>query len=277
MPLTASTPRVSYQLEGSSGPPVLFVMGFGMSGVVWRPQVEELRATHRVAWYDHLGIGASDPAPAWPTMATMADDARRLLDELGWPSAHVVGVSMGGMIAQELALSSPSRLRSLTLIATHAGGLRAALPTAEGLYRFAQGNVGGPATRVRALKRLLYTPEFLAGVDEDAMDRRMTDMVGKRAARETIRGHLGAVLRHRTAARLATIRVPTLVVRPGRDLLIRPHNRDAIARRIPGARVVRFDDAGHGVTFQSAAALNREIARHVAAAEGEPAQAPSRT
>ena len=274
MTLTSSTPLLSYRLEGTSGPPVLLIMGFGMSGVVWRPQVEVLRESHRVVWYDHLGVGESDPAPEWPTMATMAADARRLLDEVGFASAHVIGVSMGGMIAQELALSSPSRLRSLTLIATHPGGVRACLPSPEGLLRFAQGNLGGPATRVQALKRLLYTPEFLAGVDHEQMDRRMNDMVGKRAARATVRGHLAAVLRHRTGARLDRVRVPTLVVRPGRDLLISPKNSDALARRIPGARVVRFDDAGHGITFQCASALNGEIARHVAAAEG---QAPSPT
>lgn len=279
MPLTDSTPRLAYGLEGASGPPVLLIMGFGMSGVVWRPQVEALREGHRVVWYDHLGVGDSEPPPSWPTMATMARDAERLLDTLGWQSAHVVGVSMGGMIAQELALSAPSRLRSLTLIATHPGGLRACLPSGEGLLRFVQANVGGPAERVRALKRLLYTPEFLAGVDEEQMDRRMTDMVGKRAARATVRGHLGAVLRHRTEARLGSLRIPTLIVRPGRDLLIAPRSSDTLAREIPGARVVRFDDAGHGLTFQCAAALNRELALHVAQAEetlARAAQTPSR-
>jgi pimeloyl-ACP methyl ester carboxylesterase len=273
MQRTTSTPRIAYRLEGDAGPPVLLVMGFGMSGVVWRPQVEELRASHRVVWYDHLGVGASEAAPPWPTMASMAKDALRVLDDVGFESAHVVGVSMGGMIAQELALAAPSRVRSLTLVATHAGGVRAALPTVEGLVRFAQANLGAPSERVAALQRLLYTPEFLASVDRAAMTARMKDMVGERAPRATVRGHLGAVLRHRTTARLGGVRAPTLVVRPGRDVLIRPKNSDVLARLIPGARVARFDDAGHGVTFQSAAALNQAIARHVAAAEG---QAPSR-
>jgi pimeloyl-ACP methyl ester carboxylesterase len=239
-----------------------------MGGVVWRPQVEALRLAHRTVFYDHLGVGESDAAPPRPTMATMAGDALRVLDSLGWADAHVVGVSMGGMIAQELALRSPSRVRSLTLVATHAGGVLAALPRAEGLYRFVEANLAsGPEKRVAALKRLLYTPEFLASVDVEQLDRRITDMVGRRAARETLLGHMHAVLLHRTEKRLGEILAPTMVVRPARDLLINPQNSDVLARGIPGARLVRFDDAGHGVTFQCAAALNAELVRHIGDAD----------
>ena len=271
MPLTDTPPRLAYRLEGTAGPPVLLIMGFGMAGAAWRPQLEGLREGHRVAVYDHLGLGESDPAPARPTMASMARDATRVLDALGWSRAHVVGVSMGGMIAQELALAAPDRVQSLTLIATHAGGVRASMPSAEGMLRFAQANLGSPAQRVEALKKLLYTPEFLASssVDGAQLQRRIADLAGKPAPRETLRGHLHAVTLHRTEARLGRVRAPTLVVRPGRDVLVSPRNSDVLARAIPGARLVRFDDAGHGVTFQCVAALNRELARHVAAAEVE--------
>jgi 3-oxoadipate enol-lactonase len=246
---------------------VLLVMGFGMRGALWRPQVEALSARHRVATYDHLGVGGSDAPRRTPTIAQMAQDALRLLDELGWRSVHVVGVSMGGMISQELALAAPGRIRSLSLIATHAGGLYTCLPPAEGLMRFVQANASAPAGRVEALKRLLYTPEFLATADEASLDQRIADMVGRRAPRRVVQGQLLAVLRHRTAARLGQIRVPTLVVKPGRDILIAPGNSDRLARLIPGARLVSFDEAGHGLTFQSAEALNRELLGHIAGVE----------
>lgn len=268
MTLTPSSPRLAYTLEGEAGPPVLFIMGFGMRGAVWRPQIDALREDHRVVFYDHLGLGDSDPAPSAQTMQKMAADAERVLDALDWPDAHVVGVSMGGMIAQELALAAPTRLRSLTLIATHAGGIRAALPRAEGLARFVEANVArGPDKRVEALKRLLYTPDFLERVDVAKLDRRITDMAGVRAPRATLAGHLRAVLRHRTRRRLPSLRVPTMVVRPGRDILVHPRNCDVIAAAIPGARLVRFDDAGHGITFQCAEKLNGELANHIRAAE----------
>jgi 3-oxoadipate enol-lactonase len=271
MPVTDTHPRLAYRTEGgaaASAPPILFIMGLGMAGAAWRPQVEGLRDAHRVAVYDHLGLGESDPAPPSPTMLTMAKDAIRVLDALGWSDAHVIGVSMGGMITQELALLAPARVRSLTLVATHAGGVLASLPSVEGMLRFTQANVGPPAQRLEALKRLLYTPEFLASTDMAALDRRLADSAaGGRVSPETLRGHLHAVRTHRTESRLGRIRAPTLVVRPGRDLLVSPRNSDLLARLIPGARLSRFDDAGHGVTFQCAPALNRVLAAHVAEAE----------
>jgi pimeloyl-ACP methyl ester carboxylesterase len=283
MPLTPTYPRVAYSLAGDHGPRVLLIMGFGMRGAIWRPQVEGLESDHQVATYDHLGTGDSD-APVTlthrgklstaltlardVTMASMARDALRVMDALGWPDAHVVGVSMGGMIAQEIVLRFPSRVRSLTLIATHPGGVSTLFPSREGIRRFAAANLTtDPKARVGALKRLLYPDAFLRRVDVAALDRRITEMAGKRASASTVAGHFGAVLRHRTRARLHRIQVPTMIVRPGLDILIDPRNSDTLAREIPHARLVRFDDAGHGVTFQCAAEVNREIARHVASAD----------
>ncbi|MCC6646230.1 MAG: alpha/beta hydrolase [Polyangiaceae bacterium] len=267
MPLTPSSPRISFDIAGESGPPVLLIMGFGMSGALWEPQIEALSGAHRVATYDHLGLGGSERPTRAPTTRRMARDAARVLDALDWTDAHVVGVSMGGMIAQELALLAPTRLRSLTLIATHPGGVLAALPPLAGLARFVQANTSRPEGRVRALARLLYTPEFLRSPAGARVDARLAQMAGRRAPRETVLGHLGAVARHRAGERLGDVRAPTLVVRPGRDILIRPRNSDDLAARIPGARLLRLDDAGHGVTFEKADALNAALAAHIADAE----------
>lgn len=266
MPLTDSSPRVAFEVEGDAGPPVLLIMGLGMRGALWRPQVDALSRGHRVATYDHLGLGGSERPTRRPTTPRMARDALRVLDALGWRDAHVVGVSMGGMIAQEVALAAPSRVRSLTLIATHAGGARAALPPLEGLLWFARANTSAPSGRVRALARLLYTPEFLARGGA-RVDERLAQMLGARAPAETVLGHVGAVLRHGAARRLEHVGAPTLVVRPGRDILVRSRNSELLARRIPGARLLRLDDAGHGVTFERSRELNAAIAAHVAAAE----------
>lgn len=260
---TRTSPRIAYELHGAQGPRVLLVMGFGMRGALWRPQIEALRAGHQVVTFDHLGLGQSDAPRELPTMGAMARGALRLLDELGWRSAHVVGVSMGGMISQEIALTAPARVQTLTLIATHAGGPRAVVPPLEGLALFARANTLGPDARVEALKRLLYTPEFLREVDQAALGQRMRDMLGQRASPRVLAGHLHAVMRHRTLARLGAISAPTLVVRPGRDLLIDPRNSDVLAGAIGGARLERIDDAGHGVTFQSADRVNQLLVEHV--------------
>ena len=260
--LTQTAPRLSYQVFGRQGPPVLFIMGFGMPGAVWGPQVDELQEDHRCCHYDHLGVGESDRGPFFRTIPAMADDAVRILDDLGWDQAHVVGVSMGGMIAQELVLRSSDRCQSLTLVATHGGAPVASLPTLQGMRLFLQGLFGGRNARLRSLPRLLYPPEFLDAIGDDAMRSHLDVRLGHPPALRTVLGQLYAVLRHSTESRLSQIDTPTLLVRPAKDILIRPTQTDRLAQRIPNAQVLRFDDAGHGVTFQEAASLNAALRAH---------------
>jgi len=259
---TRTPPSLAYQTFGENGPPVLFVMGFGMPGAVWGPQVDELQNDHRCVHYDHLGVGESDRGPFLRTIPAMADDAVRILDDLSWDRAHVVGVSMGGMIAQELALRSADRCQSLTLIATHGGAPVASLPTLRGMRFFVQGLFGGPKNRMRSLPRLLYPDDFLESIGPTAIRSHLDVRLGHPPALRTVLGQLYAVWRHSTESRLSEIQTPTLLVRPGKDILIRPTQTDRLAQRIPNARVVRFDDAGHGVTFQKAAELNAALREH---------------
>jgi 3-oxoadipate enol-lactonase len=262
--LTKTGPRLSYQVFGSQGSPVLFVMGFGMPGAVWGPQVDQLQSDHRCCHYDHLSVGDSDRGPFLRTIPAMADDAVRILDDLSWDRAHIVGVSMGGMIAQELALRSADRCQSLTLIATHGGAPVASLPTLRGLRFFIQGLFGGPKNRMRSLPRLLYPDAFLESIGPKALRAHLDVRLGHPPALRTVLGQLFAVWRHSTESRLSQIQLPTLLVRPGEDILIRPRQTDRLAERIPNARVLRFDDAGHGVTFQKAAELNAALRGHFA-------------
>jgi pimeloyl-ACP methyl ester carboxylesterase len=251
-------------------------MGFGMPGAVWGPQVDELQKDHRCCHYDHLGVGKSDRGPFLRTIPTLADDAVRILDDLSWDRAHVVGVSMGGMIAQELALRSANRCQSLTLIATHGGAPVASLPTLRGMRFFIQGLFGGQKARLRSIPRLLYTDEFLESIGSNALRSHLDVRLGNRPALRTVLGQLYAVWRHSTESRLSQITLPTLLVRPGKDILVRPTQTDRLAERIPNARVLRFDDAGHGVTFQKAAELNAALREHFARHDSDRlASAPS--
>ena len=267
MPHTSTFPRLSYTLHGSSGPPVLLLMGLGMRGLVWRPQTDVLSAGHQLLTFDNRGIGRSDDVAGPWTMLDMATDALRLLDTVGWDSAHVVGVSMGGMVAQELALRAPGRVRSLTLIVTHAGGRSAWVPPAAGVAGFLKVNLLPPAKRFGALAHLLYPDDFLRVVDRDALVTRMKDQVGDRASSSTRNKQLGAVMRHDTRDRLGGLDLPTLVVSAARDALVNPRRQRKLAERIPDARHVSFARAGHGVIFQCAPVLNGHIARHVATHE----------
>jgi len=265
---TSTRPRLSFWRSGESGPPVLLLMGFGMRGQLWRPQIRGLEADHRVLWCDNRGVGESERGRArfW-TMRDMAQDALRVMDAAGFETAHVVGVSMGGMIAQELALAEPSRCRSLTLIATHEGGGLTFLPSALGIREFLRANLAGGEARVEALRKLLYPPEFLATVDEEALSERIGAQVGKPVPRETLLGQLSAVLRHDTGARLHHLSMPTLIMKPTRDVLVPPKRSDRLRRRIAHARLRELEGAGHGALFQSAEEVNEALRRHFADAE----------
>lgn len=261
--LTRSSPSLAYQTFGTHGPPALFIMGFGMPGAVWGPQVEDLQDDFRCCHYDHLGVGESDRGPFLRTVPSMAEDAVRILDDLGWEQSHVVGVSMGGMIAQELALRFQDRCRTLTLVATHGGAPVASLPTPRGLWLFLKGLFGGAKARRKSLPRLLYPDDFIRSMGGE-LERHLDVRLGRPPKLRTVLGQLYAVNRHATESRLHQIEMPTLLVRPGRDILIRPTQTDRLAARIPNAEVLRFDDAGHGVTFQKATALNAALRAHFA-------------
>lgn len=266
---TRSSPSLAFRTFGNEGPPVLFIMGFGMPGAVWAPQVDDLGRDHRCCHYDHLGVGDSDRGPFLRTMPAMAEDAMRILDELRWECAHIVGVSMGGMIAQELALGAEDRCASLTLIATHGGAPIASMPTPRGMWLFLKGLFGGRRTRAKSLPRLLYPDEFIERIGAAELRSHLSVRLEKPPPLRTVLGQLYAVTRHSTEARLDGLETPTLLVRPGKDILIRPSQTDRLAARIPNARVLRFDDAGHGVTFQKARELNEALRSHFATAPDE--------
>src|SRR4051794_31384796 len=113
--------RLSYAVRGN-GPPVLFIQGTGTHGDGWRPQVDELSTRFRCLTFDNRGMANSQPHAGPLTVEQMAEDARALLDTQGWASAHVVGHSLGGLIALQLALDAPRRVRSLALLCTFARG-----------------------------------------------------------------------------------------------------------------------------------------------------------
>ncbi|MEM9072811.1 MAG: alpha/beta hydrolase [Myxococcota bacterium] len=272
--VTPGSPRIRFWRAGNQGPRVLLVMGFGMRGDLWRPQIEGLKDQHQVAWLDNRGIGESETGSrrSW-TMRDMAEDVFRVMDALDWPSAHLVGVSMGGMIVQETTLLDQRRVQTLSLIATHEGGVGGWFPTPEGFRRFLQVNLLPDERRFEALQRLLYPASYLETCDRAQLQERMQAQVGRRAERSTLLAQLGAVLRHRTGPRLGQVRVPTLVVKPEQDILIHPRHSDRLRRRIPHARMLELPGAGHGAVFQCRDEINDELRRHFQ--EGESIAPPT--
>lgn len=266
MPTTSSTPTIQYQQLGSEGPRVLLVMGLGMRGDVWKPQIDELQDKCQLLHFDNRGTGDSDEIGSTLSMDDMARDASRVMDAAAWKEdVHLVGVSMGGMISQELALLFPERFASLTLIATHPGGLSSWVPPAKGLVRFLSVHLGPKDKRTQAMAKLLYPESFLESCDKEALHERMRLQMGRRPNPLTIRRQLSAIRRHDTRERLALLRLPTLIIKPERDILVNPKHSEHLHREIQNSTIVRLAEAGHGVTFQCASELNSRMLEHFGA------------
>ncbi|HJQ25353.1 MAG TPA: alpha/beta fold hydrolase [Blastocatellia bacterium] len=230
-----------YWEERGAGEPLLMIMGLGYSLEMWGRIVPALAEHYRVIVFDNRGVGRSD-VPAGPyTIAGMAADAAAVMRAAGLERAHVLGVSMGGMIAQEFALQYPEHVHSLVLGCTAFGGPKA-VPASPAVITllFARATME-PEDAVRAMVPHIYdahTPR--ERIEEDLAMRRRT--------LPTAEGYLAqvrAVLSWSSETRLSQIEAPTLVIHGETDELVPAANGRLIAERIPGAELVLLPQASH--------------------------------
>jgi len=236
--------RLHYLREGS-GEPLLLIQGLSGNHLHWgEPFLSLITVQLETIAYDHRGIGHSGPAGAGYSIADLADDAAALLQHLELDSVHVMGISMGGMVAQELALRAPDRVRTLTLGCTYAGGAGsettdpAIVQHLTGL--FMAGRVG---EAMREGFRYNVSPEF--GNDPDNLEAFKRIAGELPASLEVLMAQLQAVGGHDTSQRLDGISAPTLVVHGSVDRILPVANAHAIAERIPGARLEILEGVGH--------------------------------
>ena len=234
--------RIYWEVHGS-GDPVLLIMGLGSNAYGWDRTVPWLSQRYQTITFDNRGTGRSDVPEGAYTIAQMAADAGAVLDAAGHASAHVVGASLGGMIAQRFALAHPARVRSLLLFCTTPGGARHAPPAAEVLQALVTGDQD-PAALYRRNAWFLYGDETRTQHPERIED----DLVARMRIPTTPAGYMGqlrAAMGHDTWDELASLAVPTLVVHGDADLLIPTPNGRCLADRIPDAELVLIPGAGH--------------------------------
>ncbi len=235
--------RLYWESTGT-GTPVLLIHGLGLSGGAWWRTVDALSPTMRVITFDHRGIGRSETLmPAYTTEA-MAEDAASILDELGLETAHVYGISLGGMIAQQLALRHPQRIRSLVLGATQPGGRRAVHADAEVMAFFRRRAHMNKEEAAWASVEFNYGPRCRAEHADriaDDIERRLEQPFNAQA----YRAQLFAAAMHNCYGRLDGIAIPTFVVHGAQDRVIPAANAHLMAERLPDCRLTVLEDSGH--------------------------------
>jgi pimeloyl-ACP methyl ester carboxylesterase len=244
MAYTTSTDgaKIHYEVHGA-GDPVLLIMGLGSNAYGWSRTIPWLSERYTAIAFDNRGTGRSDVPEGAYSIPQMAADAAAVLDAVGHHSAHVVGASLGGMIAQRFAVTYPQRLRSLVLVCTTPGGANAVSASAEVMTGLIQGG-DDPATVYRRNAWFLYGDDTRT----NHPDRIEEDLEARARIPTTPAGYLGqlqAAAAHDVWNELPALQVPTLVVHGAADILIPPQNGRLIAARIPGAELCLIPDAGH--------------------------------
>ena len=259
-----------YYEEHGSGDPLLLIMGLAADSMAWLFQVPELSKHYRTITFDNRGVGRSTK-PAGPyTISQLADDTAGLLDALGIARTHVVGVSMGGMIAQELALRHPQRVRGLVLACTYPE------PDAdiERQRQFSVEQLGGKVVSggdiqidLKALDPMAFFQQLLPlAFNQEFIEKELPTIMPLFAgalqygfSMEAILGQVAAVMSHKVTDRLHQITSPTLVITGDADRLVPPANSDVLAKHIPGARLVKVPGGSHGFNFETPEVFNREV------------------
>ena len=237
--------NLHYDVHGR-GQPLLFVNGLGQPSIAWEPElIQAMTKTHQVITFDNRGTGLSDKPDEPYTMEMFASDAISLLDRLNIPRAHVFGVSMGGMIAQELGAHYPQRVASLTLGCTTPGGRNAVQAPPESLKAL-QGRADmTPEEAGRQAWNLSFSDEFIQS-HRTQLEENLKRALAHATPRFAYERHYQATMTLRVFKHLKDIKIPTLVVTGRDDILIPSANSEIIAKEIPGAELKIFDNVGHG-------------------------------
>lgn len=255
-----------YYEEHGAGEPLLCIMGLAADTLAWTLQVPAFAQSHRTIIFDNRDVGRSSQVEGSYEIADMAGDALALADALSLESFHLLGVSMGGAIAQEVTLRSPARVRTLTLAVTFAGGGAYARARAE--------NWGARAMKLTREERmdelllLTLSEGFYETVGAVDFVRRMTLQNPNPQPPEAFRRQLEASSRFDARERLGTLTMPVHVIGAEHDILIPVWKSAEVAELIPGAKLTVMERAAHGMQLERAQEFNDAVLGFIAEHQG---------
>jgi 3-oxoadipate enol-lactonase len=264
VPTIEANGQTLYHEVHGDGEPLLCVMGLAANSLAWLPNVQAFAARHRTVIFDNRDVGQSTMAEGQYEIADMARDALALADGLELDSFHLLGVSMGGAIAQEIALQAPERVTTRTLAVTFASGGRWARKLSE---------VWGARRRkisleehVDELMLLNHSEQFFE--DEQTVDwlRQMILADPHPQPPDGFARQLDASSRHDARDRLGSLEMPVHVIGAERDILVPVWKSRELAELIPGARLTVLERAPHGCSLERADEFNRAVLEFVGAA-----------
>ena len=270
MPTAAIRDIEMYYEDHGAGTPLLCIMGFATDSVGWMLQVPAFAERHRTIVFDNRGVGRTSKPTGAYTIHEMADDAVALLDHLDIDRTHVLGLSMGGMIAQEVVLRHPDRVRGLVLAATFPEPDVATEEQRKVIFTEMGGSIAetgemkidftamNPMSFFQHLLPLVFTPAFI----QTELPKLMQMFAGALQwgfSLEAIMGQMQAIMAHKATDRLAQVKAPTLVLTGDADRLISPANSTVLAENIPGAKLVTVPGGSHGFNLETPDVFNRAV------------------
>jgi len=265
--------RIYYELRGR-GTPLLLIESWGYSSWMWFRQLETLAREHTCIVFDNRGVGLSDQPDEPYTISMMAEDAASVLEDSGLGEAHVLGVSLGGFIAQELAISRPELVRSLVLVSTSCGIRGAPMP----LETFKVLNMPKGTMSLRDWLRMRLLPAFserFVAEEPGVVERVLDFYIANKPPTYSIWRQAQAAASFDSLDRLDRIRAPTLIVAGSEDKVVPPENARMLLDGIPNSRLVIFKGCGHLLFIERPGDFNKLVLDFLRSVdEGKPALEP---
>jgi 3-oxoadipate enol-lactonase len=246
--------------EYGEGDPLLMIMGLGGNADWWSEEtLQPLAERFKVVTFDNRGTGRSGKPEGPYPVPLMTSDALGLMDHLGWTSANILGISMGGMIAQEIACTYPDRVRRLILISTNCGGKEQVLAAPEVYAALNMPRTGFSNEDIaRASLPLLYPQEYMEK-NPQRIEETIESTLISPTKPECFMAQLNGLTKWSIHSRLCDMSKPTLIITGDQDVLIPPENSRVLADVIPNSRLVVIPEAGHAVTAMFPEEVTREV------------------